>query len=284
MQFLNKSEVLIIQHAERTEQKLQSLPEEQGCKIIERQPNKAIKADGTVKACAKNNQERNEKAMTNFKKNRHALSSRIIAAEEANCNRLARELHDCIGQNMTALKLNLNLILQQLSPSLPPAADQRLRQSIDLASETTQKIREIMTALRCKVLDYDGLFAALRWEGNRFAERSGLHVDILGASIVPRLSPEVETALFRIAQEAMTNIFKHAGATTVVISLKESQGVIHLSIADDGKGFIPGHKVQKPDSGWGLIHMQERVEEQNGNLSIISRLGEGTQIIAAVPR
>jgi signal transduction histidine kinase len=153
-----------------------------------------------------------------------------------------------------------------------------------LAAESTQKIREIMTALRCKVLDYDGLLAALRWEGNRFATRTGLRVDILGAPIEPRPSPEVETALFRIAQEAMTNVFKHASAKQVVITLNEKHGVIYLSIADDGKGFDPEKRAHKPDSSWGLIHMQERVEAQQGVLRIISGEDEGTHIIAAVPR
>ena len=109
-------------------------------------------------------------------------------------------------------------------------------------------------------------------------------MDVLGTPIEPRPSPEVETALFRIAQEAMTNIVKHACANQVIISLKEELSVIHLSIVDNGKGFLPDKRVDKPDSGWGLIHMQERVEEQNGILHITSRLGEGTHITALVPR
>ena len=224
-----------------------------------------------------------EKVVSDLKKKLHALSSRIIATEESNCNRLARELHDCIGQNMTALNLNLNLIFQQLSPELPPEISQRLKESIELTSETTQKIRGIMTALRCKVLDCEGLFAALRWEGNRFANRTGLRVVILGAPIEPRPSPEVETALFRIAQEAMTNVFKHAHAKRIVISFDKRKDLLHLSIADDGKGFIPEESILKPDSGWGLIHMRERVEAQNGKLCIISSVDGGTQIIATVP-
>ncbi len=238
----------------------------------------------TGKDCGNDNQEKSGQVKCGLQNWVASLSSRIIAMEESNCNRLARELHDCIGQNMTALKLNLNLIRQHLSSELPPAIDQRLIETIELATESTQKIREIMMALRCKVLDYDGLFAALRWEGNRFATRTGLRVNILGAPIEPRPSPEVETALFRIAQEAMTNVFKHASASQIVINLNEKHGVIYLSIADDGKGFNPEERDYKPDSSWGLIHMQERVEAQHGVLRIISGENEGAHIIAAVPR
>jgi signal transduction histidine kinase len=245
---------------------------------------KLMMAFRTGKTCLNGDIKKNEQVKCDLQKGLASLSSRIIAIEESNCNRLARELHDCIGQNMTALKLNLNLIRQQLSSELPRAVEQRLNETIELAAESTQKIREIMTALRCKVLDYDGLLAALRWEGNRFATRTGLRVDILGAPIEPRPSPEVETALFRIAQEAMTNVFKHASAKQVVITLNEKHGVIYLSIADDGKGFDPEKRAHKPDSSWGLIHMQERVEAQQGVLRIISGEDEGTHIIAAVPR
>jgi signal transduction histidine kinase len=94
----------------------------------------------------------------------------------------------------------------------------------------------------------------------------------------------METALFRIAQEAMINVLKHAGATQIIISLDEKLGVIQLSITDNGRGFVLERQVRKPDSGWGLIHMRERVEAQSGELRILSSPGEGTRIVAAIPR
>jgi signal transduction histidine kinase len=224
-----------------------------------------------------------KKVVSETHKRLYDLSSCIIAEEEAGCNRLARQLHDCVGQNMTGLKINLNLVFEELSEPSKTSVGNRLKDSIALASETTRRIREIMTALRCQVLDYDGLMEALQWEANSFTNRTGIQVELRGEPILPRPTPEIETALFRIAQESLTNVFKHAKAAKVRLDLQNKHDIIRLSIQDEGIGFDPEKTSPRPDGGWGLLHMKERIESQGGVLKVRSSMGKGTLVIAEVP-
>lgn len=209
-----------------------------------------------------------------------ALAGRLADVQEQERQHLARELHDQIGQNLTALGLNLTVIDQMLLPDAPPAVRQRMQDSLDLVSHTAQQMRGVMADLRPPVLDDYGLPAALRWYGEQFTRRTGVVVRVEDNGSNERFSPDAESALFRIAQEALNNVAKHAGANHVVMDLQCDDGLVRLSIADDGQGFDPlAAKKASRQPHWGLLTMQERAMALGGTLHVISEPGAGTRII-----
>ncbi|MHB0878003.1 MAG: GAF domain-containing protein [Anaerolineae bacterium] len=215
-----------------------------------------------------------------------ALSARLAQSEEAERQRLARELHDEVGQNLTALGLNLNIASMAL-PHDGATDPVRLRidDSLALVSQTTEAIRNVMADLRPPGLDEYGLLSALRWYGSRFRARTGLAFSLEGGEPDPRLPSSLETALFRIAQEALTNVAKHAAAMHAVVSVMAEPGLVRLTVADDGAGFdvatLPAH--EQPH-GWGLLTMRERSQAEGGSCRVESSLGQGTRVIVEVPR
>lgn len=212
-----------------------------------------------------------------------ALAGRLADVQEQERQLLARELHDQIGQNLTALNLNLTLVDQMLPVDLPDAVRQRLHDSMTLVSQTNRQVRNVMAELRPPVLDDYGLLAALRWYGDQFAQRTGVivHVNDYGAG--DRCAPPVETALFRIAQEALNNVAKHASARQVVITFECTDSGMRLIIADDGQGFdvsTAGPVSQPPH--WGLLSMKERAMAAGGELQVVSHPGRGATITVEV--
>lgn len=160
-----------------------------------------------------------------------------------------------------------------------------LDESLTLVVNTVEGIRNAMSELRPPVLDEYGLAAALRWYGEHFAERTELVTVVRGEEMVPRLPPETEIALFRIAQEALTNVAKHSRAKKVTIALKGRAGSVCMRISDNGVGFDPKSQRQSgPDDKWGLITMRERAEAIGGHLRVETASGKGTRVIAEVPR
>jgi signal transduction histidine kinase len=213
------------------------------------------------------------------------LAAWLAEAEEAERRRLARELHDQVGQNLTALSINLNFVRAQAAEGLADVVRSRLDDSLALIEQTVECIRRVMADLRPPVLDNHGLVAALRWYGSQIATRTGIAIIVQGEEPVPRLPTSVETALFRIAQEALTNVVKHAQATQVTITLEVNAATACLVIADNGIGFevtrllsSDGHR------GWGLLSMAERAEGVGGHCRIESRPGQGTRVVVEVPR
>ena len=207
------------------------------------------------------------------------MASRLQEVEESERKQLARELHDSVGQTLTALNLNLNIIRNQLPQEVLENVASRLDDTASLVEEATHRIRDVMAELRPQVLDDYGLAAALRWYGKHFEERTGvvtvIHSDE-GLSSMPEVT---ESALFRIVQEAFTNIAKHAYASEVFIKLEDKDGRLRLSIADNGKGFVVASlELSRDKLGWGLITMEERVQALGGQLNIESQPGQGTQI------
>ena len=222
-----------------------------------------------------------------------ALTARLAEVQELERQQLARELHDEIGQNLTALGFNLSFIETQLanpSPKLPPLLRQaqdklqeRLRDSLNLVEQTADRIRDVMSELRPPMLDDYGLVDALDWYGHRFAKRMELKVEVEGDSNLPRLEPAVENALFRITQEALNNVAKHAQATLVTISIFEIGNIIRLVILDDGLGFDPARRNRTSiPPGLGLLTMRERAEAVGGSCWIESQPGQGTRVIVEV--
>ncbi len=208
-----------------------------------------------------------------------ALSAHLAEVQESERQRLARELHDQVGQNLTALGLNLNLV-RSLLPSAEEAVQGRLADSLSLVEQTTERIRNVMAELRPPVLDDYGLMAALRWYGEQFAFRSGIQVTVAGEEPNPRLPLAVEGALFRIAQEALNNVAKHARAGRVTVSLETTAEAVRMQVRDNGIGFA---RRGRP-GGWGLLSMQERAEAVGGTCRVESLPHRGTTVTVEVPR
>jgi PAS domain S-box-containing protein len=213
------------------------------------------------------------------------LSRQLVQAQETERQALAHELHDQIGQNLTGLSLNLNILRSQLSAEAAAPLRRRLDDSLALVSETMQRVRNVMAELRPPALDDYGLLAALRWHGEQLTARTGLKVRVEGAELTPRLSPPEENALFRIAKEALTNAIKHAAATQAVITLEAEPGLIRLTVEDNGGGFNPaGRRRPGSQGGWGLTFMRERAIAIGGQLHVESASGQGTRIVVEVRR
>jgi PAS domain S-box-containing protein len=212
-----------------------------------------------------------------------ALSHRLVKVQENERHSLAAELHDQVGQSLTALDINLNIIKGQLSPESVAKVGTWLDDSLKLIGATVDSIWNLMAELRPAVLNDYGLAAALRWYGEQFAMRTGVKTTVMGQEPVPRLAPAVEHTLFRIAQEALTNVAKYAGASQVMMTLETKSDSIRLIIADNGCGFEPIAFAQsKGHQGWGLVIMKERAEAVGGQLRVESETGKGTHILAEV--
>lgn len=225
-----------------------------------------------------------EKALKMSRQQLRALYLQLAHVEEAERQRLARELHDQVGQNLTALGITLNVVLAQLSEESKSKVKARLQDANRITTETACSIRDVMAALRPQVLDDYGLKAALQMEAERFSARTGISAEVIGSNILPRPTEEVETAFFRIAQEALTNVSKHSRAKQVIIRLENVGNSINLSLMDDGIGFDSDQLSTSPRSGWGLMTMRERIEAHNGSLHIESKPGQGTRIIVEATR
>ncbi len=214
-----------------------------------------------------------------------SLSRRLVEVQEAERRLLASELHDQIGQNLTALSINLNIIRSQFSDEFDKKIKDRLEDSLKLVEETIERIRDVMAGLRSPVLDDYGLVIAMRWYSERLSKRAGLAIMFQGEEFSPRLPLVVETAIFRIFQEVLTNVAKHAQARQVNVALKEVDGKVQLDITDDGVGFDPaGIQRLKERPKWGLITTGERAKALGGHLHVESVPGRGTRVIVEVPR
>ncbi len=213
------------------------------------------------------------------------LSARLAESQETERKRLANELHDRVGQNLSTLGIILNTIRVQLADPLstPPSSLTYLDHARDLIKQTTSHVRNVMTDLRPPVLDDYGLVAALRWYSHQFSSRIGLTITVEGQEPQPRLPSAVENNLFRITQEALTNVAKHARASDVAITLTTQNNIAYLIIADNGIGF-DSTRLASPDKdlGWGLIGMIERAEVIGGHCQIESTPGQGTRVTVEV--
>jgi two-component system, NarL family, sensor histidine kinase UhpB len=210
----------------------------------------------------------------------HALARRVVESEESERRKINRELHDRVGQGLSSLVLALELVRQTLPPEAIAAVGARLDDARALALRAVEDTRDVMADLRPPALDEFGLAPALRSLAETFGSRNRIQISVRGGAPLPELSSIVQTALYRIAQEALVNVAKHAGATRIAINLVAQPGGVELSIADDGRGFEPAHAESGPK--WGLRTMRERAEAVGGVLQIDSRSGQGTTISVRV--
>ena len=209
------------------------------------------------------------------------LASRLATAEQNLRRGLARELHDTVGQELSALGLQLSIVRHVLPPDSDPMLDQRLETATGIVEQTIEQVRTIMSDLRPPVLDDCGLAAALRWEGERVTEYYGpaLVVRVTADESPPPRRPDQEIALFRIAQEAIMNAVKHAKAATIAVRLQAEADRLTLLVTDDGQGFTPGRPESEGSrQRLGLISMRERAMAIGGRLSIDSKPGRGATI------
>jgi signal transduction histidine kinase len=232
-----------------------------------------------------------------------ALSARLVRTQEAEQARIARELHDETGQILTAMSLHLTQAIQDLiepSAGTDPETLRRLDQTRALAEQTTRQIRDLCVRLRPSILDEMGLVPALRWLTNWFARQFEIQVRFHPQGADARLPGEVETTLYRIAQEGLTNVVRYAQAETVSVDLKRLPTSVHLTVEDDGVGFdvatlpgslaLPGSSGREPSQfddtlgeSTGLLGMQERVRLIDGQLDLHSQPGQGTRLSVTIP-
>ena len=213
------------------------------------------------------------------------LSARLTEAQESERKRIARELHDQVGQNLTVLGLNLNILKTAIDKkNLTPQHDSILDYCMMLVEETSEFTRSLMADLRPPDMDDYGLIASIQWYCERFSMRTGISVAMKGNEIDPRPSTDIENNLFRIAQEALTNIRKHSKARKVRIKVDVGGNRLVMKIIDDGIGFDPKNVNRSSENrGLGLMNMAERADSVGGTFQVQSKAGKGTQIIVEVP-
>ena len=213
-----------------------------------------------------------------------AISQRVVEIQEMERRNISAELHDRLGQDLATINLNLHIVKNQLSARWRTKVGPRLDDSIALVERTVEVARDVASALRPQALDDYGLAASLKSYSEQFAARTGIRVTIASKQAIPRLQPDAEMALFRISQEALTNVQKHAKAAMVQLTLAVDAKSVRLTIADNGDGFDAEARADHGTQGLGLLIMQERLRAVEGSLRIESRPGVGTSLIANVRR
>ena len=210
------------------------------------------------------------------------LSRRLVEVQETERRHIARELHDEIGQALTVAQLNLQAVLQ--SPGAGALAP-RLTESLEVVERVLEQVHDISLNLRPSMLDDLGLEPALRWYTNRQAALAGLQAEFATDPLEHRLDPIIETECFRIAQEALTNVVRHAQARTVTVELHTKDGRLHLGVRDDGIGFdvAPVREQAVRGASLGLLSMEERAVLAGGGLEFKSSPGHGTDVQAWFP-
>lgn len=212
------------------------------------------------------------------------FSRQLIEAQEDERRRIARDLHDQIGQTLTAVKMNLHSIQ---SLCVTPETTPRIKDNIDAVDEALRLVRDLSVDLRPPLLDDLGLATALCWYVDRYSQRVGVATEI--QLDLPnqneRFSRELETACFRIAQEALTNVVRHARATLVSLRLTRKETMLEMEVKDDGMGFDPAALRRRAPRAatLGLLGMQERAHAAGGEIEIQSAISRGTTIRFTVP-
>ncbi len=215
-----------------------------------------------------------------YRSGARALASRILSAQEAERVRVSRELHDDTGQALTLILVRLQLI-----ENLTRDAEVRreLAELRELVVDTLDGVRRLAVQLGPSILEDLGLRSGLEWLADRVRDETGLRVDLDLRGETGHVPPTVAIAVFRVAQEALTNVVRHARATRIDLRLDDSSGVLSLEVADDGAGFDVDEARSRPTASVGLFGMAERVALVGGTLDIQSRKGAGTRVMVRVP-
>jgi signal transduction histidine kinase len=213
------------------------------------------------------------------------LTARLLQLQDEERRRIARELHDSAGQSLTALALNLSNLgteIERLTKSAKTVSD-----SVVIVNDMSRDIRTISYLLHPPLLDETGLASALRWYIRGFRERSGIKVDLELPEDFERLPRDVETAIFRLVQECLTNIHRHAESQTATIGIVHANGEVRIEVRDQGKGIAPDKKLELLSAGTpgvGIRGMRERLRQLGGTMEINSDGdGSGTQVVVRLP-
>jgi two-component system NarL family sensor kinase len=211
------------------------------------------------------------------------LSTRLLKVQDEERRRIARELHDSAGQELAALSMNF-YVIRGAPGSLSLAQERAVNESCELLARLTEEIRTLSYLLHPPLLDETGLSSALQWYVDGFAERSKIAVRLHVAEDFGRLPTEVETTLFRIVQESLTNVHRHSGSTTAEIRLRRLQNEVRLEVLDTGVGMPVKKRLNGDDAkaGVGILGMSERVRQLGGSF-VISAGAPGTRITASLP-
>jgi signal transduction histidine kinase len=213
-----------------------------------------------------------------------AMSRRLVDVQESERRQFSRELHDRVGQNLTALSIDLDILKTQLSGNGNEAFRSRLNDAAALLESTAGSIENVMSELRPPMLDDYGLLPALQWYANEFSSRTGIQVNVGGDERIERLTQASEIALFRIMQEALNNVAKHAHAGRVHIALARSGTQFIMSVSDDGVGMdAASNSISSRRPGLGMVTMRERTQAVGGQFEIGAASGHGTQVVVRIP-
>ena len=208
------------------------------------------------------------------------LTEHLQTVREEERQRIARELHDELGQQLTAIKMDAVWIDKQV-PNDASAIKNKLKNILELLDGSHQSVRKILNELRPAMLDDNGLLEVLRWQGQQFTESTGTQLHFITNQSVITLPHEMATCIFRVYQESLTNITRYAAAKTVVSSLNIIGHCIVLTIEDHGNGFDV--KMTPSKNSFGLLGMRERIFSLNGKFSLTSSPGKGTKIVVSLP-
>jgi signal transduction histidine kinase len=206
------------------------------------------------------------------------LSAHLLRAQEQERKRISRELHDETGQALMVIRLYLGMLEASVTARSSKA---KIHETLEVVDRTIEGIRRIIGRLSPLVLQELGLIAAIRKEAKDLAKSTGVKARVAVSDSVGRLVPEVETAIYRVVQEALHNVAKHANAKSANIHMTRDHGLLHLSIEDDGGGINPVVNPQRPS--FGMAGMRERISALGGTMQVKSRRGQGTRIEVSVP-
>ena len=209
------------------------------------------------------------------------VSARVTRLQDDERRRLAQELHDTTGQNLVALKMNLGAV-QESPIRLDPKTRKTLAESQELAEQCIREVRTLSYLLHPPLLDERGLASALRVYAEGFSERSGVSLDMENLEEFGRLPQELEIAVFRLAQECLTNIHRHSGSATARVRLEKTDSEVRLEVSDAGHGFSAGPPRDMEERGIGIRAMRERARQLGGRLEIDSG-PSGTRVLAVLP-
>ena len=212
------------------------------------------------------------------------LSGRLLQIRDDERRRLARDLHDSLGQTLTAVKLNLSYLARDTSK-----LDERGRNAVidsrELIDDSLKEVRTMSHLLHPPMLDDVGLVPAIRWFASGFAQRSAIQIELDLPADLPRMKSELETAIFRVVQESLTNVHRHSGSTTAAVRVESADGLLHVYVVDQGHGMSAEQLSFRQDAapvGVGVIGMRERLRQLHGELEITSSR-DGTTIHAVFP-
>ena len=241
--------------------------------------------DITERVQAEEKLRRTLKAVKKHRSDLRRLSNKLITIQEKECKRISRELHDEMGQIITAISINLTLVGEALPSELAPMIKERLTETRALIDQVLKKIHELSLDLRSPLLSDFGLVPALRQYVNRYHKRLNIEMKFEVINLEERLAAEVETVIYRVVQEALTNIARHAQAKKVYLCLKQKDSKVCVFIEDDGKGFDVEEVIgcEDPDRGVGLLGIRERIAPLKGSFSIQSHPGQGTKLSIEIP-